>query len=153
MFYRLHPEIAGKFSSENAYSSLMDLPRTSASTVACEVCNGEYDAEVEAAEGCYHEDDDCTTCGWCYYCAGTGHMDCDRGYSCYETAAEMVASNLYRCEASDGSVGTLYEFDGRWVGDGPDGEPLVVPSGEARIITWDELDAAAAEEAAEGEWM
>lgn len=86
----------------------------------------------------------------CTRCEGAGWDDADRGYSAAYTAQELV--NYMRHHARPGDPTgdpTLGEaeivvFDGAHVGYGDDGEPLAVPAGAVRWMTWSDLLAEAA---------
>jgi hypothetical protein len=124
-YYRLHRDDAPTFTADNAWSGLWGGTFSpDGARSECPQCDesGEYDGEE------------------CSHCAGEGWLDCDYGYSCCYTAAELVAyfSRGGGLDAVD-LAQPVVVFAGEQVGNGFDGEPLVVPTEVVRWTTLGEL--------------
>lgn len=114
MFYRYHWGDCPEFSAENAWSALWGLTRSEdGSRTECPSCDG---------QGC--ED-----------CGGEGWVDALRGYSACESAEELLAYFAKRGAPDD--AGNVFVFEGVRVGNGFDGEALVVPTTIVRRMSWD----------------
>lgn len=123
MFYRLHSASAPEFSADNAFSAPWgETFSDDGSTYECRTCDG---------TGEDYFGDRCTDCD------GTGHIDCDPGYSCCHTAAELLAYFGQHCPADDRDL--VVVFEGTQIGNGVDGEPLVIPTHVVRWTTFGEI--------------
>jgi hypothetical protein len=114
-FFRMHRSDAPEFTADNAYSAAWGETFTSVSQYECRSCDGTGE----------FLGDPCTDCD------GEGVIDADRGYSCCESADELLAYFGQHCPADDADP--VVEFDGVRVGTGLDGEPLAVP---AEVVRW-----------------
>lgn len=129
-FYRVH--LAGRdavgplaFCADNAYSALWgatfvdgDPGRT-----VCPACDGEGE----------WDDSPCRACG------GEGVEDLQRGYSCCKTGEDLV--DYFSTHGTPCADDDVVVFEGRRTGNGFDGEPLAIPTGEVRWMTWAEFTA------------
>jgi hypothetical protein len=142
-FYRVH--VAGRdavgplaFHADNAFSALWgsNFVPGDASRATCSVCGGDGQCTY-----CYGDGADCGQCsdGTCRTCAGCGIEDLPRGYSCCDTAEDLRA--YFAEHGTPASTDDVVVFEGRRVGTGFDGEPLAVPTGDARWMTWAEFTA------------
>lgn len=119
-YYRLHWGDCPEFGAANAWSALWGAVRSEdGSRTECRACDG---------EGC--ED-----------CDGEGWQDACEGYSCCGSAEELIE---YMALHGPGGEGTVIVFTGRRVGNGFDGEPLVVPAEVVETMTWAQLVAGVA---------
>jgi hypothetical protein len=124
-YYRLHPADAPEFDEANAWSALWGRTRSAdGSQTLCNDCDGE-------GEGYYGEA--------CSVCGGEGWQDAQRGYSCCYSSEDLTAYFTARGIAGDDD--TVIVFAGTRVGNGFDGEPLVVPTRVVERITWAQLRA------------
>jgi len=125
-FYRVHWADAPAFSPENAWSALWGSVRSNDGTqTECHDCAG------TGREGAAEYGDPCTTCD------GTGWEDALEGYSCCDTATDLVEyMRQHGVMADDDRV---IIFEGRRVGTGFDGEPLAVPARIIEETTWSEF--------------
>jgi hypothetical protein len=121
-YYRLHCSDAPEFSADNAWSAAWGEAFTAdGSQYECRACDGTGE----------FLDDRCPDC------SGEGVIDADRGYSCCGSASELVEYFDWHCPADDSDP--VVEFDGEHVGNGLDGEPLVVPTAVVRWTTIGQL--------------
>jgi hypothetical protein len=135
MFYRLH----------NTDSHVPDRYVSPTGTVPCFCAEHAYSAVWGAewsADGsrtkCRNCEDgisliDGTECGGC----DGGWEDALYGYSSCDTAEELVAYMTKHGVVNDDDL--VVAFEGEQVGNGWDGEPLVVPTHVVEVITWAEL--------------
>jgi hypothetical protein len=114
-YYRLHRSDAPAFHADNAWSAPWGEVFVDASTYECRACDGAGEVFGEVCEDC---DGECV-------------LDADRGYSCCDSASELLAYFGGHCPADDADP--VVVFEGARVGAGLDGEPLVVPS---TVIRW-----------------
>lgn len=115
-FYRLHADTAPEFSAENAWSAAWgETFSTDGARYECRSCDGAGEFLGEK----------------CNDCGGEGWIDAEAGYSCCESAAELLAYFDQHCPADD--TDPVVVFDGEIVGTGLDGEPLVIPT---TVIRW-----------------
>lgn len=118
-FFRVHWADAPAFSAENAWSALWGSTRSEDGTqTECHSC----------WEGNRDE---------CKVCEGTGWEDALEGYSCFDTAEELV--EYFTHPARDGLLGDddrVIVFEGIRSGTGFDGEPLAVPTRVIEELTW-----------------
>ncbi|HEY9474572.1 MAG TPA: hypothetical protein VIS06_12075 [Mycobacteriales bacterium] len=141
-FYRVH--VAGRnatgalaFTADNAFSATWgsDFVEGDPSRVKCQTCGGSGECAL-----CYGTGEDCTCgSGGCRVCDGEGVEDLPRGYSCCDTAEDLRA--YFAEHGTPASTDDVVVFEGRRVGTGFDGEPLAVPTGDARWMTWAEFTA------------
>jgi len=125
-YYRFHQADAPAFTAANAWSALWGSTfNADGSQTECHRCDGTGEDNCEP----------------CPTCDGTGWEDCAPGYSCCDTAAELIAYMDAHAGHLGDDTGLIYEFTGRRVGDGFDGEPLVVPAAIVRTLTWSQLRA------------
>jgi hypothetical protein len=117
-YYRLHGSDTPEFSAQNAWSALWgEQFSADGSRYKCRTCDGTGTAY---GEPCDARCDD----GWLY---------ADPGYSCCETAADLLDYfDQHGIAADDDPV---VVFEGERVGTGFDGEPLAVPTGDIRWTT------------------
>ncbi len=113
VYFRVHGAWAGFenlpcFCSKHAVSTSDGMPPGA----PCPACDGDGDINE------------------CIACGGTGKVQPKRGYSCFRTAEEL----LERFGDTD-TTRDVVIFDGREVGTGVDGEPLVVPDGSVEVWT------------------
>lgn len=120
-FYRLHSAATPEFSPENAWSAAWGETFVDVSTYECRSCNGSGEFLGEQ----------------CSDCDGEGTIDADRGYSCCDSAAELLAyfGGHYPADDTDPVV----VFDGQHVSTGLDGESLAVPTAIVRWTTIGQL--------------
>jgi hypothetical protein len=118
-YYRLHtnPD-APTFSPENAWSAPWGA-------------EWNQDGTKTRCTRCLPGEQDCPTCG------GTGWDDASYGYSACESAADLIAYATEHMIVGDNDAVVI--FEGERVGTGFDGEPLAIPTGQARWTTWAEL--------------
>lgn len=118
-FYRIHWADSPEFSAANAWSALWGSTRSDDGTqTECTSCH-EGDRE------------DCSVCD------GTGWEDCLQGYSCCDTAEELIAyMNEHAIMGDDDRV---IMFEGTRTGSGFDGEPLAIPTRVIEETTWSEF--------------
>lgn len=122
-FFRFHAEGIPTFRAEHAYSGLWGgewLADGSASQ--CRECDGIGTAYGET----------------CRSCNGEGWDPAQEGYSCCDTAQDLIAYFAQHL-GSDPGPGMVIEFEGQRVGNGFDGEPLAIPTSIIRTMTWKEL--------------
>jgi hypothetical protein len=149
-FYRLHTPApdAPCFCADHAYSaSPNEVWSADGSRTECPQCNGsgQYPGIVTCRCGKDPECERCDGAGYmetdrCGYCAGEGWRDAWVGYSACHSPAELVAylaTSTYQRQVADDEA--VVVFEGQRVGDGPDNEPLVIPTGDVKWITWGEL--------------
>lgn len=123
-FYRVHWTGSPEFSTTNAWSALWGAERSEdGSQTRCRECDGTGTAFGE----------NCGTCD------GEGWEDCLPGYSCCDTAAELLA--YFTRHGEPDPTEPVVIFDGVRVGTGFDGEPLATPTGDARWTTYGALRA------------
>jgi hypothetical protein len=120
-YYRLHRSDALEFSASNAWSAAWGETFVSPGRYECRACDGTGEFLGEQ----------------CQDCAGEGVVDADPGYSCCDSAAELVEYFDQHCPADDSDP--VVEFDGEYAGQGCDGEPLVVPTAVVRWTTFSKL--------------
>ncbi len=122
-FYRVHWDGCPEFSAANAWSALWGSERgDDPSRTKCHDCDGGALLEF---------------LGGCQVCGGEGWEDAVRGYSCTDTAEELIAYFTKHSEPSGGDAVVI--FEGEQVGNGVDGEPLAVPTGAVETTTWAEF--------------
>lgn len=142
-FHRWHRTGTPTFTPDNAWSADWGSEFTQDGTAfTCHTCEGAGDQAPEIheacdGEGCHNCDDGMIT--ECGDCDGTGFVDCERGYSCYEDAAELITYIRERAGEPRDDWGAVIVFEGEMVGNGTDGEPLVVPTRVVETLTWSEL--------------
>lgn len=127
-FYRLHsnPD-APAFSADHAYSGLWGGTfNADGSQSICRDCDGECHSLLDP-------DEDCDTCD------ATGWENAQYGYSACDSATELRDYVQEHIGADPGDGPIVVIFDGMRVGTGFDAEPLAVPTGDTRWITWAEL--------------
>lgn len=123
-FYRVHWEGSPEFSATNAWSALWGRTRSEdGSQTECPVCDG------TGKVGGYECDNGCDE-GW---------EDCMQGYSCCDSADELLAYFARHGEPTPDEPVVI--FEGVRVGNGPDGEPLAIPTGGVRWTTYGALRA------------
>lgn len=124
-FYRLHNNAdAPKFSADHAYSGLWGGTfNATGSHSLCRDCDGERQVDGE----------DCRTCD------ATGWEPAQYGYSACWSAADLRDYVNKHVGSVIDKEPVVVIFDGMQVGTGFDGEPLAVPTGNERWITWAEL--------------
>lgn len=121
-YYRLHRSDAPEFSADNAWSAAW--------------------GETFSADGTRYECRSCDATGTidgetCRDCNGDGWIDTERGYSCTDSASELIEYFDRHCPADD--TDPVVEFDGEYAGSGLDGEPLVIPTAIVRWTTIGQL--------------
>lgn len=123
-FFRFHRTDAPEFSAANAWSGLW----------------GSEFSEDGSATRCHNCDNGQTFVFGekCDLCEGTGWEDCAEGYSCCDTAEELIAYFAAHL-GSDPGDGAVIVFEGHQVGTGFDGEPLAVPARVVETLTWAEF--------------
>lgn len=121
-FYRLHRSEVPEFSADNAWSAPWgETFLAEGAQYECRACNGSGEFLGDR----------------CPDCDGNGVLDADRGYSCFDSAAELLAyfGQHYPAEVGDPVV----VFEGVYVGTGFDGELLAIPTKVVRWTTFGEL--------------
>ena len=151
-YYRIHWADCPAFSPENAWSALWGATRSpDGSQTECTVCAGvgKSSSPCPTCDGRGYRDGDpdheCGTCDGtgdvdeCDTCDGTGWQDALQGYSCCDTAEELVRyfTHAARDAAEDDDL--VVVFEGTRVGDGFDGEPLAVPTRIIEEVPWSEF--------------
>ena len=138
IYWRWHQHEAPPFSADNAWSATWgseftpdgDRYRPPAGLYdLCEPCQDETGS-------CGHDDE-----GECEHCECPGWASCDRGYSCCDSAEELIAyfaARYVTAEEMDRD-GVVYAFEGDVHGAGIEGEPLVEPTRVLKTLTWTEL--------------
>ena len=123
-FYRVHRTDAGllPFSAENAYSSLIDIPRNE-------------DGTQSECQDCWDTDGPCDSCG------GTGWIDCLPGYSCFEHPNQLLDYFLDPFHPHLADTEPVIVFEGRQVGTGFDYEPTAIPDRIVETIPWGDFRA------------
>lgn len=115
-FYRLHRVDAPTFSADNAYSAAWgETFAESGDRYECRTCDATGTWEGET----------------CPDCDGEGMLDADPGYSCCETAEDLLA--YFDQHSTADADDPVVVFDGQQVGAGIDGEPLAIPTS---VIRW-----------------
>ena len=147
LFYRVHWKHNPPFSPENAQSEAWNL-EYEGDTKNCPACKAE--GRVPCAkcggDGCVwigpRADQRPTTCpackgrrtAACGECGGKGAISdrVRRGYSAFTSADELVQymDSMLAADASDPVV----VFSGQQIGEGHDGEPLVLP--DMQVVRW-----------------
>ena len=123
IFYRVHPSDCPPFHATNAWSALWGSTRSEdGSQVECPACDG---TSEDLGEPCLDCDD-----GW---------IDCVPGYSCCDTAQELIDYFTERSEPTADDA--VIVFEGRQVDTGFDGEPTAVPHHVIETLTWDQFTA------------
>ncbi len=123
-FYRVHWEGSPEFSATNAWSALWGATRSEdGSQTECRECDGTGASFGEQ----------------CGSCDGEGWEDCASGYSCTDSADELLAYFSRHGEPADDEPVAI--FEGTRVGTGVDGEPLAIPAGTVRWTTYGALRA------------
>lgn len=121
-FYRIHWADSPEFNAANAWSVLWGATRSE-------------DGTQTECTSCYEGDrDDCRICD------GTGWEDALEGYSCCDTATELI--EYFTTAARDSLIGDddkVIVFEGTRTGVGFDGEPLAVPTRIIEETTWSEF--------------
>lgn len=117
-FYRLHAT-EHEFSAAGAYSALWG-------SVWSE------DGTQTECTSCYEGDRD-----GCRVCDGTGWQDAQEGYSCCDTAEELIEYMTEHGIAGDDDK--VIVFEGVRTGTGFDGEPLAVPTRIIEETTWSQF--------------
>jgi hypothetical protein len=150
-FYRVHRTNAGllPFSAENAYSSLIDIPRNEDGTKAeCQECrSGRTWDPCPTCRDDYTSTVDCPACngeggsGPCTNCDGTGWEDCLPGYSCFEHPNQLLDYFLDPHHPHLADSEPVIVFEGHQVGTGFDYEPTAVPDRVVETLTWSEFRA------------
>ena len=146
VFYRWHQADAPAFSADNAWSAPWGMTfNEDGSQYQCLACDGTgTTADPEPCgtcdmEGCHRCDD-----GWhttCHDC-DEGWVDCDRGYSCTRSAADLAEYLRQHAGGAPADThGTVIVIAGEHVGDGCDGEPLAVPTRIVERLTWTQFAA------------
>lgn len=132
-FYRLHSNPSAPcFCAEHAWSGLWGGEwNEDGSATHCNRCGG---------TGTLLFGEECTTCD------GDGWEPALHGYSACWDAAELAEYMDEHGVVADNDPVVI--FEGRQVGTGFDGEPLAVPTGKVRWITWKELKELALKEEA-----
>lgn len=141
MYYRVHNEPEA-FRPENAKSE--PLPDAD---IECPVCHGDGYIVVQDWEESHEED--------CEYCSCTGRVDYSRaiqdhpeileyyrrpGYSCWDSPEKLVEYIRYMGLDREFRPRLVAVFEGEEVGEGLDGEPLVIPDMDTvRWIPWGEF--------------
>lgn len=118
-YYRVHWADCPEFSAANAWSMGWGAARhpEDSSRYECPACDG---------EGCEN-------------CGSEGYFDAQRGYSCVADAEALID---YMAEhGTPGDDERVIVFTGRRVGNGGDGEPLVVPDAIVETVPWAEFAA------------
>lgn len=121
-FFRVHTT-ALPFSAENAWSGLWgaDFSEDGSQSRCCH-CDGSGEAFGEE----------------CKNCNGEGWEDCLQGYSCCDSAEELLEYFQKHGHTNDDTPVVI--FEGEYVGNGFDGEPLAVPTKVVRWTTFGELE-------------
>ena len=123
-FYRFHQGDAPAFTADNAWSGLWGSEFSADGTqTRCHGCDDGMDWDRNAP---------------CRTCDGTGWEDCLRGYSCCPDAASLIAYFGDHGLPAD-HHGNVVIFEGRQVGSGFDGEPLVIPESTVQTMRWSEF--------------
>ncbi|MEV6081099.1 hypothetical protein AB0L80_39315 [Streptomyces sp. NPDC052069] len=148
-FYRVHWSNLLPFNAEHAWSSLTGVPRsedgTKSECPACD-CTGENWDPCPTCNGKFPATDECERCDGtgltaeCQRCDGTGWEPCLRGYSCYESAEQLIS--YYSESGREGMVPAdepVIIFEGWQADTGFDDEPTVVPERVIETLTWAEL--------------
>ncbi len=119
MYYRIHNNPnAPTFSADHAYSGLWGSEFSAdGSQTECHDCS---DSDGSRAE--------------CRTCDGTGWEDAPYGYSCCESATDLLAY-FSPSRGGTGDSDPVVIFEGERVGTGFDGEPLAIPTGTVRWTT------------------
>ena len=124
-YYRLHREDAPTFTADNAWSAVWgETYNAAGDRYECSNCDATGIAYGEP-------------CGDC----NNGWIDCQPGYSACHSAAELLEYFDQHCKADD--IDPVVIFDGEHVGNGCDGEPLVIP---INVIRWTTIGALRATE-------
>jgi hypothetical protein len=118
-YYRVHGAAAPEFSADHAWSALWgSVYSADGSQTQCGECDG-------AGQLPY---------GPCESCSGEGWHDAARGYSGCYTAEDLLAYMAQHGSPAD--TDEVIVFEGQRMGEGFDGEPLVVPTRIVRRLTW-----------------
>jgi hypothetical protein len=119
-YYRYHWANSPQFCGKNAWSAPWGSTFSEdGSQTACGECDG-------AGAMPY---------GPCDSCGGEGWLDAVRGYSACWSSEDLMAYFAERGEPAD-TDGQVIVFTGQRVGNGFDGEPLVVPAEIIHLMTW-----------------
>lgn len=149
VFYRVHSSEVLPFAAENAYSSLTGIPRNEDGTKSeCQWCNGSGEDwnDCPTCKGEYPALEDCERCegagqiSECSRCDGTGWEDCLRGYSCCESAEDLI--RYYDEPGREGKIPAdeqVVVFEGWQAGIGFDDEPTAVPEHVIETLPWAEF--------------
>ena len=151
-YYRIHWADCPAFSPENAWSALWGATRSpDGSQTECTVCAGvgKSSSPCPTCDGRGYRDGDpdheCGTCDGtgdvdeCTACDGTGWQDALQGYSCCDTAEELVRYFTHAARDAAEDDDKVVVFEGTRVGDGFDGEPLAVPTRIIEEVPWSEF--------------
>ncbi len=123
-FYRVHWTGNPDLSAANAWSALWGTERSAdGSQTRCRECDG---TTVSCGESCDS-------------CGGEGWEDCVPGYSCTDSADELLTYFTRHGEPTHDEPVAI--FEGHRIGTGFDGEPLAVPTGTVRWTTYGALRA------------
>lgn len=152
-YYRLHRNDSPCFCAEHAYSYQFGAEfGADGSQYRCDWCQGTGIADEDCP--CRGHDPGCTRCdpvdpgiirdAECHRCEGGGWADADRGYSCCEDPAALVAYIRHhvgeQLAAADGFC--VIVFSGELEGFGTDeDERLVVPRQVHETLTWQQFAA------------
>lgn len=140
-FYRVH--VAGRnavgplaFHADNAFSALWgaEFVAGDPSKAVCQPCQGTGECGFCAGDGCSQ----CSG-GTCRTCGGDGAEELARGYSCCWSAEDLI--EYFAEHGSPADSDDVVAFEGRRVDTGFDGEPLAIPTGDVRWMTWAEFTA------------
>jgi hypothetical protein len=144
-YFRIHwagrdAEGVERFAAENAWSSQMGLDWTWVDVdgervpyIECLGCGGTGEGDEWGLDA----DGEPSGALPCRSCRGERRVACDRGYSCWDDAELLVEAMTYQVRPD--ACEDVVVFEGRQVGTGLDGEPLVVPTQTIRWMTWAEL--------------
>jgi hypothetical protein len=144
--YRWHRNDIPTLTPDNAYSAPWGVTfAADGTTYTCVTCDGTGHDTTDPACGHCHGDG-CAACDHtghdtaCGTCDGQGVIDCERGYSACDSPAELI--NYFADRLDPGTLdrdGTVVVFEGEYVGDGLDDEPLIVPTRTVATMSWTEF--------------
>lgn len=126
-FYRWHRTDAPTFTADNAWSGLWGATFSAdGSQTQCRACDGTS-----------------TYAGMpCEACGGEGWEDCVPGYSCCQSAEDLITYMNAHAGELDTDEGRVIVFEGVQVDTGFDGEPTAVPEKIIKELTWSEFKTA-----------